>query len=202
MIQTAGDHAPVFGYAGQYVHTGGASDPEAGLLYYRARYYDPKAGRFIGEDPIRFWSGINFDSYFGNNPIGWIDPFGLDRLEYQNGQISWVTDAGTTVGTYAGVSGPWGKGPLPLGTYTGDNLRTRTMNGMTCPGNQPAGWSLDLEPQFGTDRTDLRIHPDGNVPGTEGCIGASCADATRLYNDLKNWFTSGNTAIDVLVLTR
>lgn len=28
------------------------ADPGIGLYYYRARYYDPKVGRFISEDPI------------------------------------------------------------------------------------------------------------------------------------------------------
>lgn len=32
------------------------------------------------------------------------------------------------------------------------------------------GWSLDLNPAFDTDRTLLRIHPDGNVLGTQGYI--------------------------------
>jgi RHS repeat-associated protein len=37
------------------------------LLYLRARYYDPTAGRFIGEDPIRF--GPNFYNYANNSPL-------------------------------------------------------------------------------------------------------------------------------------
>jgi RHS repeat-associated protein len=45
--------------------------------YYRARYYDPSAGRFINEDPIRFKAGINFYRYVGNSPVDWIDPTGL-----------------------------------------------------------------------------------------------------------------------------
>ena len=35
-----------------YAFTGREWDPETGLYYYRARYYDPKAGRFISADPI------------------------------------------------------------------------------------------------------------------------------------------------------
>ena len=39
--------------------------------YYRARYYDPKAGRFISEDPIGFGGGTNLFSYVLANPVNW-----------------------------------------------------------------------------------------------------------------------------------
>ncbi len=45
--------------------------------YYSARYYDAAAGRFLGEDPIRFNVGMNFYAYVRNNPTGLIDPSGL-----------------------------------------------------------------------------------------------------------------------------
>lgn len=35
-----------------YTFTGREWDKEIGLYYYRARYYDPKVGRFISFDPI------------------------------------------------------------------------------------------------------------------------------------------------------
>jgi len=35
-------------------------DPETNLYYYRARYYDPVGSRFVSEDPLRFFSDINF----------------------------------------------------------------------------------------------------------------------------------------------
>ena len=48
--------------------------------YYRARYYDPSAGRFLSEDPIRFDAGINFYAYVGNNSATLTDPFGLQHM--------------------------------------------------------------------------------------------------------------------------
>jgi RHS repeat-associated protein len=51
---------------------------EEGLLYYRARYYDPSVGRFLGEDPLRFRTDRNFYRYVINNPAVLRDPHGLD----------------------------------------------------------------------------------------------------------------------------
>jgi RHS repeat-associated protein len=59
-------------------YTGREWDPETGLYYYRARYYDPKVGRFISEDPIGFAGGVNFYGYVWGRPTGLVDPFGLD----------------------------------------------------------------------------------------------------------------------------
>ena len=60
-----------------YAFTGREWDPEAGLYYYRARYYDPRAGRFISEDPIGFKGGVDFYLYVRNRPASLIDPLGL-----------------------------------------------------------------------------------------------------------------------------
>lgn len=86
-----------------YTFTGREWDKEIGLYYYRARYYDPEAGRFISKDPILspsamgpFGSGnpsrqvvwqlprlsnnpaaLHPFSYVGNNPVNLTDPSGL-----------------------------------------------------------------------------------------------------------------------------
>ncbi|HLJ27687.1 MAG TPA: RHS repeat-associated core domain-containing protein [Candidatus Angelobacter sp.] len=60
-----------------FQYTGRDYDPETGLRYYRARYYDPTSGRFLSEDPIGFLGGVNFYSYVHNNSLLLRDPFGM-----------------------------------------------------------------------------------------------------------------------------
>jgi RHS repeat-associated protein len=56
-------------------------DPETGLRYYRARYYDTQTGRFLSEDPVGFSGGINFYPYVSNNPANFKDPRGLQQWQ-------------------------------------------------------------------------------------------------------------------------
>ena len=51
-------------------------DEETGLYYNRYRYYDPKQGRYITQDPIGLAGGFNSYAYVAN-PTGWVDPLGL-----------------------------------------------------------------------------------------------------------------------------
>jgi RHS repeat-associated protein len=59
-----------------FQYSGREFDSETGLYYYRARYYDPKGGRFLSEDPIGFDGGANFYAYAGNSPTLFTDPSG------------------------------------------------------------------------------------------------------------------------------
>ena len=56
-------------YCGEYF------DEETGFIYLRNRYYDPKIGRFTSEDPAK--SGSNWYVYCENNPVKFVDPWGL-----------------------------------------------------------------------------------------------------------------------------
>ena len=60
-----------------FQYTGREYDAETGLLYYRNRYFDTNAGRFISEDPIGFVGGLNYYVYTFNNATSLIDPYGL-----------------------------------------------------------------------------------------------------------------------------
>ena len=70
-----------------FTFTGREYDPESGLYFYRARYYDPRAGRFLTKDPIGFASGdTNLYRYLGNDPLNLIDPFGLEMASLRAGK--------------------------------------------------------------------------------------------------------------------
>ena len=63
----------------RFQFTGRELDSETGIYYYRARYYDPNAGRFIREDPRKeVVGGMNFYAYVRNNAPNFSDPDGRD----------------------------------------------------------------------------------------------------------------------------
>jgi len=73
------------------------------------------------------------------------------------------------------VAGGFGSGAPQNGEYTVDTYRDRRKDkdynlGMNIHG---VGFSFNLNPQFKTERSLLRIHPDGNSKGTLGCIGVT-----------------------------
>ncbi len=74
-----------------FAYTGREWEPEVGMYFYRARFYDPALGRFISRDPIGLNGGdVNFYAYVLNNPISYWDPSGLDyvgTIQYQSGAL-------------------------------------------------------------------------------------------------------------------
>jgi RHS repeat-associated protein len=96
-------------------------DEESGLHYNRHRYYDPKLGRYITQDPIGLRGGLNLHAYV-KNPTGWIDPIGLNEvitIVINNNDIITGTHVGVHVsgktpilydpgGSYVPPSGPRG----------------------------------------------------------------------------------------------
>jgi RHS repeat-associated protein len=52
-----------------------------GLVYMRARFYNPRIMRFLNADPIGFEGGMNWYAAFNNNPIIYVDP---------DGEVAWM----------------------------------------------------------------------------------------------------------------
>jgi len=64
----------------------GRENDGTGLYYYRARYYNPVLQRFISEDPIEVQhANSNLYGYVTNNPLLYIDPFGLRHDTFPGG---------------------------------------------------------------------------------------------------------------------
>ncbi len=61
-------------------YTGHVNDPDTGLVYMQARYYDPMLGRFLSTDPVQVAPGNIFGFgryvYANNNPYRYTDPTG------------------------------------------------------------------------------------------------------------------------------
>lgn len=151
-----------------YAFTGREWDTETGLYYYRARYYDPKAGRFISEDPIGFEGGLNLYAYVSNRPTRYTDPLGLiegqmpppmpgyDRATWTSGQWDngrwWVRDPnGRTWTAHPEDGGHW------------RHWDAEGKKGGRWPNNSKKSWPKQKKLEPDQCETD----PNGDAPGWE-----------------------------------
>ncbi len=75
-----GAAGPASFYQNPILFTGREWEPEAGVYYYRARYYNPTTGRFLSRDPLGIAPDLNLYRYVGNNPTNWTDPDGRNPV--------------------------------------------------------------------------------------------------------------------------
>jgi RHS repeat-associated protein len=71
------------GVANSVLWHGMLLDRETGLYYARSRYYEPRLGRFLSEDPIGIHGGVNQYVFADNDPVNHRDPNGLFGCEDQ-----------------------------------------------------------------------------------------------------------------------
>jgi len=112
-----------FGFAG------GLYDAETGLVRFGARDYEAETGRWAAKDPIRFGGGQNVYAYVRGNPMGAIDPLGLDGITDVLPAIpalGAVAEALLPVGAGAAVAASWGAAGYEAGAladeWDGDYL--------------------------------------------------------------------------------
>ncbi len=60
-----------------YLFHGRTFEPETGLYYYRHRYYLPRLGRFLQNDPMGYEDSMNMYQAFKQNLVNFVDPMGL-----------------------------------------------------------------------------------------------------------------------------
>ena len=93
-----------------YLYTGRRHDPETGLYYYRPRMYSATQRRFLQPDPIGYAGGLKMCAYVGNNPVMFMDPWGLAGFAF---------DAGGGYGTGWGNKKHSDGGSAATGLYVG-----------------------------------------------------------------------------------
>jgi RHS repeat-associated protein len=94
LLEAAGPGASGFGYTGEQVDAG------TGLVFLRARYYEPGVGRFLSEDPkpgIAYLpKTLHIYAYAWNNPVVFVDPSGLQPPPPQCDDPTQICYTGTT----------------------------------------------------------------------------------------------------------
>lgn len=93
-----GNRLAAKGIIPQYGYTGREPDG-GGLIYYRARYYDPTIGRFTQRDPIGIKDDINQYAYVGNDPVNNNDPEGLFLNNIAGGLVNAGVGALVNIGS-------------------------------------------------------------------------------------------------------
>jgi RHS repeat-associated protein len=135
------------------------TDPN-GLLFMRARYYNPYISRFLNADPNGFAGGLNFYAFADENPISEMDPFGLNGWTSVFGGLRVVgggleAAAGITLGaatSWTGI-GAIGGGLVALHgadqvqaglrqLFTGNQANSLTSQGLQAAGMSPTAANL------------------------------------------------------------
>jgi RHS repeat-associated protein len=85
VFDSNGQPIPKSAVGNRYLFQGREYSWATGLYYFRARWYDPIAGRWLSKDPIGINGGLNQYVAFDNNPVMFVDPLGL--CDHSRGEV-------------------------------------------------------------------------------------------------------------------
>jgi RHS repeat-associated protein len=109
-----------------FLFQGQMFDFESGLLYCRARFYDPYTAQFLQRDPAGYEAGVNQYAAFAHNPISMRDPSGAFPVAYEIGES--VRQWGSEMAEKHGPAGKFANF-ISKGVAWGLSLGTETAEG-------------------------------------------------------------------------
>ncbi len=184
----AGTTDTPFLYNGRY----GVMTDASGLLYMRARFYNPYICRFINPDPSGFAGGLNWYAYAGGNPVMKMDPTGLGSADYQQ-SFSWLHGSGVPIDP---------ADPFGLINYGPDDWFDR---GVDFVNAQLAAYrrAQDARPEWVKQMDEFASFAVlGMAPGIEVLAAESGAIDTSLVrfsqNSISGTFKNGGTVEDLV----
>ena len=95
---------PTSSFENRYTYTGREWDSTLRLYYFRARWLEPKAGRFIGRDPLGYVDGMGlYGAYFAGDGL---DPYGYWRIKRSGGpKAIAISEEGDSIASLADIIG-------------------------------------------------------------------------------------------------
>jgi RHS repeat-associated protein len=189
LLSSTGSVYNPFGYTGEY------TDSESGLIYLRARYYDPTTQQFLTVDPELAWTEQAY-AYVAGSPTNFGDATGLavDCGPFERCYSGGGSSAGSWDDTDASALGPQFKGSVGCPDYQMD-VGTISGYGMDC---QPMGsyiayilWTTSF---FGHDFGPA-MGPEGRGGSGRGNSEGTAVGGGRLLGPGEVCYRGGNSLI-------
>jgi RHS repeat-associated protein len=138
--------------------------PEVDVYYMRARWYEPKTGRFLSEDPFGLAGGINPYSFAGNDPINGRDPTGTCKEDEDQWIAFYDNDRSGDYSAGDTIVAAWCEKKRSGGGSSGNEGQAQEQQPDRCPAGPtawPAGHEWRVTSPFGA-----------NTPGRRAILGA------------------------------
>lgn len=155
-------------------------DQETGLIFFGRRHYDPESGRFITKDPLGDRDGPNLYAYVANNPLIFVDLYGLNAMGA--GTFDDFCTSASKLGGYLFDQAA----PLATG-FTGQCIETTAFHAMPpFPGRESIG-------NFGSMLQGKGAPYDSSwcLPFTTGYLGGQAISGMSTIVDTGIWTMAG-----------